>query len=142
MKETHTFRLGLLLLYNARAGWYTMYPTDGDASLLNKKISPWELYLQYQYLSPASRHGFQGVASAEVRNRALYGYTYNGIGQQNERRIFTYNIFLGARYSTPTYDGYFSHFTMGIRAYHGNCPHGQFRNLPSFSQVGISLIFD
>lgn len=138
----HTFRLGLMLLYSPKAGWYTVYETDGDASLLSKRISPWELYFQYQYQSAASKHGFQAVASAEVRNRALYGYTYNGDGLQDERRVFTYNVFVGARYNTPHYDGYFSHFAWGLRAYHGNCPHGQFRNLGNYSQIGISLIFE
>lgn len=140
-RANHTFRLGLQLLLSPRAKWYYVHADDGDPSLLSTKTTPWELWLQYQYQSPTSKHGFQGIASAEIRNRALYGYTYNGVGLQEERRIFTYNIFLGVRYNTPGYDGYFSRFALGLRGYYGNCPYGQFRNLPNFAQVGLSLIF-
>lgn len=142
LASCHTFRMGLLLLFSPQSGWYTVYQGDGDESLLSHQNSPWEAYLQYQYQSPASRAGWQAVASAEIRNRSLYGYTYNGDGLQDERRTFTYHLFAGARFHARHYDGYFSSFSVGLRAYHGNCPHGQFRNLPRFSQAGLCLIFE
>lgn len=137
----HTFRAGLMLLLSPRDGWYSVKPADGEESFVQPRLSPWEAYLQYQYQSPASKHGFQAVVSAEVRNRALYGYTYNGVGTQPEKRVFTYNVFVGARYNTPNYSGYFSRFIVGLRAYHGNCPYGQFRDINNYNQLSLSIIF-
>lgn len=137
----HTFRLTTAILLHPASGWYTVTPADGPIELLGATTAPLEAWLQYQYQTQATEGGLQGVVSAEIRNRALYGYTYNGEGTQDERRIFTYNAFIGLRYNTPGYDGYFSRFALGLRGYYGNCPYGQFRNLPNFAQVGISLIF-
>lgn len=137
----HTFRLSAAVLYNLSRRGYNVTPADGPDQLLSQPTAPVEVWLQYQYQTKATQGGLQGIASVEIRNRALYGYTYNGIGLQEERRIFTYNAFIGLRYNTPGYDGYFSRFALGLRGYYGNCPYGQFRNLPNFAQVGISLIF-
>lgn len=137
----HTFRLSAAVLYNLSRRGYNVTPADGPDQLLSHPTAPVEVWLQYQYQTKATQGGLQGIASVEIRNRALYGYTYNGIGLQEERRIFTYNAFIGLRYNTPGYDGYFSRFALGLRGYYGNCPYGQFRNLPNFAQVGISLIF-
>ena len=145
----HTFRLGLMLLWNPKSGWYSIKSGDGDESLAQPKVSPWEAYFQYQYQTRASKHGFQGVGAVEIRNRALYGYPIfdwdadNGLSysKQEERRIFTYNVFLGVRYCNPKYHGMFSRISLGLRAYHGNNPHGQFRNHSNFNQIGACLIF-
>lgn len=137
----HTFRLSAAVLYNLSRRGYNVTPADGPDQLLSHPTAPVEVWLQYQYQTKATQGGLQGIASVEIRNRALYGYTYNGIGLQEERRIFTYNAFIGLRYNTPGYEGYFSRFALGLRGYYGNCPYGQFRNLPNFAQVGISLIF-
>lgn len=153
--ENHCFRLGLMLLWHG--GWYNVDPEDGDATIVDPRgtknvpygqRNPWELYLQYQYQSPTSRHGFQGIVSAEIRNRELYGYdltartTDNPIRRQKEGRVFTYNIFVGACYNTPGYTGYFSRLALGLRAYHGNCPYGQFRSISNYSQIGVCMIFE
>lgn len=144
----HTFRAGLMLLWNPKEGWYSIkdFAGDGDASLAHPRISPWEAYFQYQYQTPTSKHGFQGVVSAEIRNRAVYGYDlYLKKGEtdsyRSDYRRFTYNIFLGMRYNIPGYDGYFSRFALGARLYHGNCPFGQFRSLDHFSLFGLSMVF-
>lgn len=137
----HTFRLSAAVLYNLSRRGYNVTPADGPDQLLSQPTAPVEVWLQYQYQTKATQGGLQGIVSAEIRNRALYGYTYNGIGLQEERRIFTYNAFIGLRYNTRGYDGYFSRFALGLRGYYGNCPYGQFRNIPNFAQVGISLIF-
>ena len=31
---------------------------------------------------------------------------------------------------------------LGLRSYHGNCPYGQFRNLRSFSHIGLCLMLE
>ena len=153
--ENHCLRLGLMLLW--AGGWFNIDKEDGDASIADPRgtdkvpylqRNPWELFLQYQYQSPTSKHGFQGIASAEIRNRECYGYdlnalkTDNPINLQAEKRIFTYNVFVGARYNTPDYDGYFSRVALGVRAYHGNCPYGQFRSIDKYSQIGVCMIIE
>lgn len=147
-EQNHCFRAGIMVVWNWDMGWYKVDEEDGDATLTQPRRSPWEAYLQYQYQSPTSRHGFQGIAAAEIRNRAVYGYDLSNTNTtdepilQNETRTFTYNVFVGARYNTPNYDGYFSRIALGIRAYHGNCPYGQFRNRKNFNQIGICLLFE
>jgi hypothetical protein len=144
--ENHCVRVGLMLLWGGH--WYNIDPWDGDAPLATPRYSPWELYLQYQYQSPTSKHGFQGVASAEIRNRVLYGYDLTALktdpnpNKPADRRVFTFNIFIGARYNMPNYDGYFSRVALGVRMYHGNCPYGQFRSIANYNQIGASLIFE
>ena len=148
-EENHCIRLGLMVLWGG--GWYNIDAEDwgGDHPLETPKSSPWELYLQYQYQSPTSKHGFQGIASAEIRNRALYGYDLYAKRTPGvepvlgpDSRIFTYNVFMGVRYNTPNYDGCFSRFAFGLRAYHGNCPFGEFRSLRNYSQLGFCMIFE
>ena len=153
--QNHCFRLGLMLLWHG--GWFNMDPDAGDASLVDPngtdfvpyiKRNPWEVFFQYQYQSPTSKHGFQGIASAEIRNRECYGYDLSVLKTddpkniQKDKRVFTYNIFVGARYNTPGYDGYFSRIALGVRAYHGNCPYGQFRSISNYSQIGVCLMFE
>lgn len=147
--QNHCFRVGLLLLWQPRRGWYFIDATDGDAALAHPVVSPWEIYLQYQYQSPAFKHGLQGVASLEVRNRAAYGYPDYSLGKDAlvatsyaEKRVFTCNAFLGLRFCTPRYDGYFSRFSLGVRLYHGICPWGQFRNITDYNSAGLCLIFE
>lgn len=143
----HTFKASLLFLWNARRGWYFIDATDGDASLAHPKYSPWEAYLQYQYQSP-KRHSMQWVVSAEIRNRALYGYpeftwSEDGVSYmlQEERRIFTYNLFCGVRFCGKR-DGMFSRMSVGMRLYHGNNPYGQFRNHKNFNHIGVCVAFE
>ncbi len=148
--QNHCFRAGLLLLWQPKRGWYFIDTTDGDASVAHARVSPWELYLQYQYQSPTSRHGFQGVGSIEVRNRAALGYPDYAVSSEgelvsveySERRAFTYNVFIGTRFNMPHYDGYFSRVALGVRLYHGICPWGQFRNIRNYNQAGVCLIFE
>ena len=146
--QCHTFRLGFMLLWAPKGGWYKIYELagDGSAALAHPKLSPFEAYFQYQYQTPTSRHGLQGVISAEIRNRVVYGYDLTlkkdeADNSKSDYRRFTYNIFLGMRYNIPKYDGYFSRFAIGARLYHGNCPFGQFRSIDNYSQIGISLVF-
>lgn len=149
LSQCHTLRAGVLLLWNPKAGWYFISEEagDGNPALGHPRMSPWEAWLQYQYQSPTARCGLQAIVSAEVRNRAVYGYDLSlkaGAAEQNvqtDYRRFTYNIFAGARYNIPDYDGYFSRVCFGIRAYHGNCPYGMLRAVDNFSQIGACLIF-
>lgn len=148
--QTHTFRAGLMILWSPRHGWYVINEADGDASVAQPRISPWEAYFQYQYQSPLFKQFVQIVASLEVRNRALYGYpefewsAQDGVSYslQKERRVFTYNVFMGVRLCHPHRRGLFSRANVGLRLYHGNNPYGQFRNHANFSQIGACVIFE
>ncbi|MBQ9440520.1 MAG: hypothetical protein IJU35_08075 [Paludibacteraceae bacterium] len=149
LTQNHCFRVGLVMLWNPKSGWYFIDENEGDPTLARKKRSPWEAYLQYQYQSPAKK-GFQGVASIEIRNRALLGYpsfTWHDNGAidyaiQKEKRIFTYNVFIGFRYNNLHYTGLFSRFSAGLRLYHGSNPYGQFRNQKNYNQFGLCLIVE
>lgn len=147
-EQCHTFRAGLMVLWAPKKGWYSIKESagDGDASLAHPTLSPFEVYFQYQYQTPTSRHGIQGVVSAEIRNRAVYGYDLTiKKGETDTSRAdyrrFTYNVFVGMRYNIPGYDGYFSRFAIGARLYHGNCPFGHYRSIDNYSQAGIALVF-
>ena len=162
---SHTFRLGLMLLLSPKSGWYFVEERDGAVnnipsdqgphpSASNTTVRqgpsglPFEMFMQYQFQSPTSKHGFQGIASAEIRNRALYGYDLTAttvssdpLYSKADAHRFTYNVFIGARYNMPRYDGLFSRVSLGIRAYHGICPYGMFRSLAGFSHIGVCLIY-
>ena len=163
--QTHTFRLGGLLLLHPKEGWYWLDSRDGDVNNIasNQPVHtnriglperygpsglPFEIWLQYQYQSACSFHGFQAIVSAEVRNRALYGYSLTETSPASSPRTasadphrFTYSVFAGARYNMPHYDGYFSRFAIGVRAYHGNCPYGIFRSIDNFSHIGVCVVY-
>jgi len=153
MAECHTLRLGIMLLWNWRKGWYSVMPEASDVQpdipsdqYVHPKCSPWELWLQYQYQSKASKHGFQAIVSAEIRNRVQYGYDLQFKEGETDpapydKRQFTYNAFVGCRYNIPHYDGYLSRFALGFRAYYGICPYGMFRNINNYTQFGLSLIW-
>lgn len=163
--ENHTFRLGALMLLNPQHGWYFVNTNDGAVNNLasNHDVHsnqagqlerygpdgmPFEVWLQYQYQSGCSPHGFQALVSAEVRNRAMYAYSLSETEIatapryiDSDRRRFTYSVFVGARYNMPHYDGYFSRVSVGVRAYHGNCPYGMFRSVDDFSHIGLCIVY-
>lgn len=162
--QTHTFRMGAFVLLNPHHGWYWLDSRDGEvnniasnhpvktnASGLPERYGPsglpFEWWLQYQYQSNCSKHGFQAIVSAELRNRAMYGYsltekTASPTPRESnaDPRRFTYCVFVGARYNMPHYDSYYSRIALGVRAYHGNCPYGMFRSVDNFSHIGLCLI--
>lgn len=143
----HTLRAGGMLLLAPHAGWYTVIEEagDGPASLAHPRLSPWEAYLQYQYQTKTTRRGIQGVASCEIRNRAVYGYDLALLhgetdkGREDSRR-FTLNTFVGFRVHSKHYQGYFSTKSFGLRYYNGNCPYGMFRSIKDYQSIGLSVI--
>ena len=163
--ENHTFRLGAFVLLQPGQGWYFVNSRDGAVNNLASTNDvhlnqagqperfgsggmPFEVWLQYQYQSACSPHGFQALVSAEVRNRAMYAYslTETDIASMpryiaSDPRRFTYSVFVGARYNMSHYDCYFSRVSVGVRAYHGNCPYGMFRSVNNFSHVGLCIVY-
>lgn len=120
--QCNTFRFGLMLLLLPDKGWYRIKTSagDGNASLAHPTYSPYEAYFQYQYQTATSRRGYQGIISAELRNRVVYGYDLtlkNGDidNSPSDYRRFTYSLFLGIRYNIPGFEGYFSSFSIGAR---------------------------
>ncbi|MBR4564838.1 MAG: hypothetical protein IKO26_10355 [Paludibacteraceae bacterium] len=163
-EQTHTFRMGAFVLLNPNHGWYFVDSRDGEVNNIasNHNVTnnsgglperygpsgfPFEWWVQYQYQSNSSKHGFQAIVSAELRNRAMYGYsltekTTSHIPRESnaDPRRFTYCVFVGVRYNMPQYDSYFSRIALGVRAYHGNCPYGMFRSVDNFSHIGFCVI--
>lgn len=148
--RNHAMRMGLLLLHNFSQGWYSIMPEEGDVSVVVPSKYPIEAYIQYQYQSNTSRRNFQGIFSLEVRNRSKYGYPQYYIdnteqwveNKMPEYRSWSVNAFAGVRYSNPNAKGYFSKIGLGMRAYHGINPYGQFRSQPTYQQLGLALIFE
>lgn len=156
-RRNHAVRLGLLMLYDYRRGWYNILPQEADTSLVQSTSIPVEWYAQYQYQTNTSRRNFQGVASIELRGRERYNYPFFYSGKLDEflehneeanRRISSIearlctNIFVGVRYCNPKRTGYFSKVGLGLRYYNGLNPYGQFRSLPIYRQLGVALIFE
>ena len=148
-KSNHSFRFGFMLLHNFSNGWYNIMKEEGDESKVVPSKSPYEFYLQYQYQTNTSKKNLQGIVSLEVRNRVKYGYpSYYTDKDENwiendipEFRAFTFNAFAGIRYNNPK-GGYLSKIGLGLRAYQGINPYGQFRSQTVFNQLGLALIFE
>ncbi len=147
-KMNNHFKIGLIVPNGYAKRWYFQFPKEGNQDKVLAVKNPLDFYIQYQLQTKASKHGFQGIFSVEVRNRTLYKYPYYDRNMaddwveytSDEDRIWCVNAFLGVRYSI--YDGYFSKIGLGIRAYHGANPYGQFRNIPNYKQLGFALIFE
>jgi len=112
------------------------------------KINIPELALQYQWQSKTGpKSGAQGIISVECRMRARYGYNLGDrlldpSSAGPDTPSFCVNSFFGVRFnSLKGKDGYFRRSAFGLRAYWGNCPYGEFRSIPGFSQIGLCLIF-
>lgn len=160
--QCHTFKAGIMLMHSPKHGLYFVEERDGqlnqvpgatlDETAKGYKVArgpkggAWEGYLQYQYQSPTERHGIQGIASAELRNRAKYGYDLAAMAGDaptdilSDSRAFTFNVFVGFRYNRKGHDGYLSRVAFGLRAYHGICPYGMFRSIDKFTQAGLCII--
>ena len=160
--EYHSFRAALMIPYFIRNGWYFVEERDGDIGQVpgareetnsagNREsygpaISAPEWYLQYQWQSKTAKCGIQGIVSAELRGRALYGYDLSAkegapaTSATRDAYTLTVNGFAGIRYNGGR-DGFFSRFALGVRGYWGNCPYGMFRSIGNFSQFGLCLIF-
>lgn len=144
------FKMGLLMLHNFANGWYNIMPEEGDVTIVAPSEYPIEFYFQYQYQTKTSKYNFQGIFSAEIRNRPKYGYPQYYVDNnekwvQNEipeYRAWSINAFAGVRYSNPTIKGYFSKIGLGLRIYQGINPYGQFRSQPVYNQVGLAIIFE
>lgn len=159
--QYHTFRASLMIPYMTSYGWYVIEERDGQTdqvpggnTRINKsgrqeahgpRISVPEWYVQYQWQSKTAGCGIQGIVSAELRGRAVYGYdlgTMSGAPATTATKDsygVSVNSFFGIRYNGGG-DGYLSRAAFGIRAYYGNCPYGMFRSIRGYSQIGACLI--
>jgi len=151
-RRNHGFRFGVLFNYNFRNGWYTVLESETSGAPGVYPVAstwfPFEFFLQYQYQSALFSHGFQVIASAEyrLRERYKYGFSYSG-GRSNSRirnppdLANCFNFFLGIRHNNQSRN-YFSKIGVGIRYYQGINPHGQFRSMPYYRQLGLVIIFE
>jgi len=151
----HSVGIGAKILYQIiyQNGYYTMRPVEGEASAFVPSSRRMEWYLRYQLDAPAGpfrSSRFYPVISAELRYRVRYGYPYqianektlNGFTEVPGSEIFApcLNLYAGFRdkgaSNKPGWGGVY------LRYYTGINPHGQFRNIPKYNFLGISLIFN
>lgn len=148
--QNHSFRLGIIRVWDTKKGWYNILPIEGDTSKVTKSISPYEFYFQYQFQSNTNpKLNIQYIASIELRNKVRFNYPFytyidgnsyienKGVGE----RSWNLNAFIGLRYNNPKLMKY-NRFGAGIRYYYGINPYGQFRSIPNYTQIGLILFFE
>jgi hypothetical protein len=145
-------------MYNFDKGWYQIFPTEGNEDIVQPSQSPTEMYLQYQYQTAASRYGFQGIFSVEMRLRERYHYPFSyPVGGHYQNALDLYNaqfantpftnrpcvkLTAGIRYFKPGPYNYFSKIGILFHYYKGINPYGQFRSMPRYEQFGAALVFE
>jgi len=161
-ESCQSFKASVMIPYGTKKGWYFVEERDGDvfqvpsATIVTDKagyllahgpgITSPEWYFQYQWQTRTAPCGIQGIVSAELRGRAMYGYDLSikepsgKTVTTSDKRSLSVNFFAGLRYNGGS-DAYLSRAALGIRAYFGNCPYGQFRSIPRYSQIGLCLMF-
>ena len=145
-RSNHGFRLGFLVNYNSKYGWYSILNTEADPDTVEPARFPFEFHIQYQYQSPYFSRGFQAIVSAEyrLRQRYKYSYSYSGVGPDTYKEhnlVNCFNFFTGIRYDNRS-NNYFSKIGIGARYYFGLNPYGQYRSMPHFRQLGMAIIFE
>ncbi len=148
----HAFRVGMLATLDKGSGWYSYAKGDANNNVLKPSDYPYEAYFQYQYQSDEFWGGLQLMLSAEMRVRPKYGYPYyekdlSGNWYEvyvEEYLSYNFNYFAGLRYSLPENNSalYYTKVGLGLHVYTGINPHGQFRSIPYFQQLGLALIFE
>ena len=154
-ENNHAFKIGVRALLNPSKGWYSIRSVEGDTTKVVPSRRWAEQYAQYQYQQVrgwlASRNAWF-ILSLEVRNRVQFGYPFylnsstvsdpslvNEI-QNNEQRRLCFNGYMGWKFSSnsaniPRLGAY-------LRAYTGLNPHGQFRNIPFYQFLGLSIVYE
>ncbi len=146
----NSFRFGLMGLLNPSKGWYSVRPEEGVVEKVTSSTRPVEFYMQYQLQTGRwllSRDRWQNVFSVELRSRAKYNYPYYRYdeGEWSEEATtstrWNVNLYYGWRL-IPSVLPPFNNLGVGIQAYLGVNPHGQFRNIPNYRYVGFTLMFE
>ena len=148
--KNHSFRGGFMHLLNPERGWYSIRPQEGNADLVIPEKRPYEFYLQYQLQTGRyflSSNKFQNVLSMEVRNRPKYNYPYSiyeeGIWSDEKptrASQWNFNLYYGWRIIQEAFP--YHNLGFGIQAYMGGNPHGQFRDIPGYRYVGVTMVFE
>ena len=148
--ENHGFRFGWWAMYNHHWNWYQTFANECDKDKVEKPTKNFnEFYLQYQYQTKAFFSNFQGIVSAEIRNKQRYIYPYYDLDkdgawleqQSADERVWCYHFTSGIRYNNMK-NTFFSRFGIAFDFYYGLNPYGQFRNRKDFRQCGFTLIFE
>jgi hypothetical protein len=147
VENNHSFKVGARFLIRPSKGWYSIRPVEGDTSLVVKTNKSIETYFQYQH--QRSRGFLAGekamfVFSLEVMNRVKYNYPFDLSpiqykGEIGEGRLCV-NTYVGWRLqhrsdNEPRFGIYLRHYT-GIN------PHGQFRSIPFYDFLGLSIVYE
>lgn len=155
-ENNHSLTIGARCLLKTRP-YLTYYSplqsSEGDTTGFSLSSRNLESYIRYQYEGPDGplRIGsFYPVFSAELRYRVKFGYAYNeadsaapgGFRQvvNPEKYVPCLNVYAGWRYQPQR--GQRGHIGGYIRFYTGSNPHGQFRNIPQYSFIGVALVYE
>lgn len=153
-RSNHSLTVGGKFMYviGKRNGYYTMSLRDGDPDAFVPSVRRLEGYLRYQYdglSGPLQIAHFYPVISAELRGRIKFGYSYYvpdplpSLGYtaitEPEKYVPCLNVYAGWRHrgvpgSTGRVGGY-------LHYYNGINPHGQFRNIPGYSFLGVAFVY-
>jgi hypothetical protein len=154
-RKNHAFTLGGRLLYrnDETDGFYTMQPWEGNPAYYIPSSKRFESYFRYQFESrePPLRLGnFYPVLSAELRHRVRFAYPYyendnssaNGVRlvPGSERIVPCINVYAGWRKTLV--DNGLGHIGGYFKFYSGINPHGQFRNIPNYTFLGLALVYE
>lgn len=149
-ERNHSFKLGSRFLFKPREkGWYTVSPLEADSASILPSKRGIEPYLQYQFQDPVGILAGKSAAfvfSVDARLRVRFGYPYyqwDPNGQLEEFPVeeayqASFNVLAGWRFTNKTE---LRRFGIYLRAYTGINPHGQFRNIPEYQFMGISLVY-
>ncbi len=148
--KNHAFRGGFIRLLNRKDGWYTIRPQEGNVNLVIPDRRPYEFYAQYQLQTGKyflSTNRLQNILSIEVRNRPKYNYphfSYDEGGWIQEKATsnaqWNLNLYYGWRIIQNSMP--YNNLGFGIQAYFGGNPHGQFRDIPNYRYVGVSVVLE
>ncbi|MFA6127195.1 MAG: hypothetical protein WC699_07825 [Bacteroidales bacterium] len=153
--NNHAISLGGKLLYSLRSGrgFYSMHPWEGETAGFVSSTRRLESYIRYQYDGPDGplRIGdFYPVISAEVRFRVKFGYPYyetdtsspNGLKEILKPESYAPCLNFYAGWHQPKQPEHHGSIGGYFRYYQGINPHGQFRNIPVYSFIGLVLIYE
>jgi hypothetical protein len=152
-EQNHSLRLGSLILWNKKTGFYRMRPEEGDTSKITPSENRFVWYLQYQFQDPSSLikiPGLYTMFSVELRNRVLYNYPNYFYDPKSS---LPPSELINDRKYAPSLNGYFgwryrikgeraSYLGLYARFYFGVNPYGQFRNIPGHRFYSLSLVYE
>ncbi len=164
VEKNHSFKLGARILINGHRGWYSISSYEGDTTLFDfsseyadegrVRTKYWvEPYFQYQYQDPEAMLSFgKTMFTVSIDNslRVKHGYPFEVDGKErkqelydriisNEFYAYSGNFLFGWQFYDTNKElsglGIYARFYLGLNY------HGQFRNIPLYNYMGMTIIY-